>query len=351
MIMIDSLVRPNIRKLTPYSSARSLYQTGVFHDANENAIGSTVEIPGYPDLNRYPDPFSRELRAALAEYVQVNQINIFVGNGADEAIDLLIRVFVNADEEILIQEPTYGMYRVTAETAGVGVRSCPLDANFQIDTEMVLRSVTSKTKIIFCCSPNNPTGNCMRPEDVRTLCKRFRGIVVLDEAYIEFAQTPSLAPEIERLENLVILRTFSKAWGLAGVRVGYVVANQKIIEYLNKVKLPYNLNRVSSCLALKALGRKETMLKVVKRINRERECVARKFEAIGIHVFPSDANFILVTFPGASGAVRQLAQESQIIVRDMSGNGVLRDCVRISIGTPTENSALLQALLRYRTSL
>lgn len=341
--MINSLVRPNIRNLKPYSSARSLYQTGVFYDANENALGSVVEVSCYPELNRYPDPYSRDLRKALSEYASVDEKNIFAGNGADEAIDLLIRIFVNPDEEILIFEPTYGMYRVAADTAGVEVRTCPLDKNFQIDTELVLRRVTSKTKIIFCCSPNNPTGNLMRAEDIRAICKKFKGIVVVDEAYIEFTSSPSFASEVSRFENLVVLRTFSKAWGLAGLRVGYAIANSKIIEYIDKVKAPYNLNRVASKFALEALQKQEKMLRMRDKILKERTRFAAKLEEMGVQVFPSDANFLLVKFQNASQIAQKLANDD-LIVRDFEKNERLNDCVRISIATPKQNDLLLRSL-------
>ncbi len=342
--MIDSLVRPNIRSLQPYSSARSLYQTGIFFDANENSLSSVVNLPGYGELNRYPDPYSRDLRKALAMYTEVGEKNVFAGNGADELIDLLVRVFVNPDEEILIFEPTYGMYRVTAETAGVGVRTCPLDKDFQIDIELLWKTITPKTKIIFCCSPNNPTGNSLRPEDIRAICKNFRGIVVIDEAYVEFTSGPSFAAEIADFQNIVVLRTLSKAWGLAGLRVGYAIANQEIINYMDKVKAPYNLNRVSSTLALEALQKKDEMLEMREKILTERRRFADKLREICTTVFPSDANFLLIKLPSATEKAQRLATEFGLIVRDFSKGEGLRDCLRVSVGTPDQNDLLISSL-------
>jgi len=342
--MIDQLVRKNIRDMKPYSSARSLYQSGVFFDANENALGSTVTLEGNPELNRYPDPYSKKLRKALGKFLGIGEANIFAGNGSDEIIDLLIRVFVNPDESVLVIEPTYGMYKVAAETAGVGVQSCSLNDKFQIDVPPVLNSITPDTKIIFCCSPNNPTGNLLRADDIEQLCKKFKGIVVVDEAYIEFASKPSLVNNVAGFENLVILRTFSKIWGLAGIRVGYCIANERVIQYLDKIKAPYNLNRVSSALAIKALGEKDTMNKFRDVILSERGRMAKSLQEMNFTIFPSDANFLLVKYPTASKIAKQLADESALIIREFGNKKLLENCVRISIATPEQNELLLTAI-------
>ncbi len=342
--MIDKLIRSNIKRLTPYSSARSLYTSGVFYDANENALGSTVRLEGFSKLNRYPDPKSCELRKALAQYVGVKKENIFVGNGSDEAIDLLVRVFVNPNESVLILEPTYGMYRVAAETAGVQVRSCTLSPDFQIDFKALRKAVSRNTKIIFCCSPNNPTGTLLRTKDIEKLCGITNGLVVLDEAYIEFASRPSLAKKSKAIERLVVLRTFSKAWGLAGIRVGYCVANERVIEYIDRVKAPYNLNRISSQIAESALKKPAEMEKAVKRILKERETMRQALTEMGFVVFPSEANFLLVKYPGISKIAKKLAEGHGLIIRDFGKKKGIEDCARISIAAPAQNRKLIQAL-------
>lgn len=341
---IDSLVRPNIRNLKPYTCARMLYQTGTFFDANENAYGSTIELPGYAELNRYPDPYSRELRNALAEYVDVEPKNIYAGNGSDEIIDLLIRIFLNPGENIAVLEPTYGMYRVAAETAGVDVVACRLDKKFQIDLPALWKIVTPKTKMIFLCSPNNPTGNLMRLEDVREICSKFNGIVVVDEAYIEFASKPSLTEETENIENLMVVRTLSKAWGLAGIRVGYAIANERVIEYLDKVKEPYNINRISSALAVKALKNKNMMEKLRNIALVERKKMEKAYSDLGFEVFPTEANFILVKFKDSSRIAKDIAKEDELIIRDFGNRPGVEDCVRITVDTPERNAAVLAAL-------
>ncbi len=341
---IDSLVRPNIKTLQPYSSARSLYQSGVFFDANENAIGSSVKLPNYEELNRYPDPYSSKLRKALANFLGISVKNVFVGNGSDEAIDLLIRIFINPGESIVVLEPTYGMYRVAAETAGANVISCSLDKTFQIDLPCLWKSISLNTKIIFICSPNNPTGNVMSPENIREICRRFDGIVAVDEAYIEFASTPSLAKEIGSFENLIVMRTFSKAWGLAGVRVGYAAGNETIIRYLDKIKPPYNVSRVSSALAGQALQNESAMKEMRTTMLKEREKLAGELGALGFIIFPSEANFLLVKYPGASKITKDLAEQDGLIIRDFGNKPMLDDCIRITVGTPEQNILLITSL-------
>lgn len=342
--MITSLVRSDLKNFKPYSSARSLYQKGVFMDANENSLGSVIAPSLDDELNRYPDPFSLDLREALGKFLGISEKNVFAGNGSDEAIDLLIRLFVERDEEIMVIEPTYGMYRVAAEVAGVAVKSCQLARNFQVDVDGVLAQVSPKTKLLFCCSPNNPTGTVIPEEDIEKLCLKFKGIVVVDEAYIEFASTPSLANKTLGFENLVVLQTFSKAWGLAGIRVGYAVAQEEIIDYLNKIKPPYNINKISSRLAIKALSRYPKMLEYRNAILREREKLNKDLVDLGFKVFPSEANFLLVSYPNASAIAKRLAGEDGIIVRDFGSKPMLKDCIRISMGTPEQNQSLIAAL-------
>jgi len=374
--MITSLIRSSLRNFKPYSSARSLYsaplftkskkskgqgkklasgqpslkkwsgvyQKGVFMDANENSLGSVIDMDFDGELNRYPDPYSLDLRRALGQFLGISEKNIFVGNGSDEAIDLLIRLFVEPDEEIIVMEPTYGMYKVAAGVAGVAVRNCPLTKDFQVDIESLLLQIKPKTKIIFCCSPNNPTGTLIPVQDIERLCQNFKGIVVVDEAYIEFASQPSLVEKIGKLENLVILRTFSKAWGLAGIRVGYAVAQEEVIAYLNKIKPPYNLNRVSGKLAIQALAQYPKMMKFRETILKEREKLAKDLTGLGFKVFPSETNFLLVSYLKASGIAKKLAEDYGIIIRDFGSKPQLLDCVRISVGTPEQNRSLITAL-------
>ncbi|MEK7161385.1 MAG: histidinol-phosphate transaminase, partial [Patescibacteria group bacterium] len=342
--MITDLIRSNLRGFKPYSSARSLYQKGIFMDANENSLGSVINESIDKGLNRYPDPYSLDLRKALGKFLGISEKNIFVGNGSDEAIDLLIRLFVEPGEEIIIMEPTYGMYKVAAEVAGVAIKNISLASDFQVDIPNLLSQVSSKTKIIFCCSPNNPTGTLIQPEELEKICGNFRGIVVVDEAYVEFASKPSLIGKISSLENLIILRTFSKAWGLAGIRVGYAVAHEAAIEYLNKIKPPYNLNRVSSKIAIQALQQYPKMLEFKTLILREREKLALELTKLGFIVFSSEANFLLVRYPNASLIAKKLAEDFGIIVRDFNSKPKLENCIRISIGTPEQNQLLIKNL-------
>ncbi len=342
--MIIQLIRSNLRNFQAYSSARSLYNKGMLLDANENSFGSVIKSADDLSLNRYPDPYSLDLRKALAKFLRMSEKNIFVGNGSDEAIDLLIRLFVEPDEEIVVIEPTYGMYKVAAELAGVAVRTCTVDENFQTDIAALLSNVTAKTKIIFCCSPNNPTGVLMKLQDIERLCKNFSGVVVVDEAYIEFASKPSAVRKVLNLPNLVVLRTFSKAWGLAGIRVGYAVAQPEIIEYLNRIKPPYNLNRLSGKLAIEALAKYPKMMEFRGAILEERKKLVKDLSAVGFKVFPSEANFLLVSYPQASKVAQVLAEKYGIIIRDFGTKPKLKDCVRISVGTPKQNKLLIQAL-------
>lgn len=342
--MITSLVRSNLKGFKPYRSARSQCKVGIFFDANENPFGSVGETPLYQELNRYPDPYSLTLRSALASFLGVRAENIFVGNGSDEAIDLIIRLFVELCEEIIVTEPTYGMYAVAGELAGGVMRHCPLRHDFTLDVDALLEMAGPKTKLLFCCSPNNPTGTVIPLRDIEKLCRRFMGIVVLDEAYIEFSSTPSAVKEITRFGNLVILRTFSKAWGLAGIRVGYAVAQKEIIDYLNRIKMPYNLNRISSQLAVDALAQYPKMIAGKTLLVKERNKLSDSLKELGFTVFPSEANFLLTRFPNASAVATRLAKEYGLIVRDFGSKPLLKDCVRISVGTPEQNRVLVETL-------
>lgn len=345
MIDIDALIRPNIRALQPYRSARQDYSSGVLLDANENAFGSAIAFDGL-ELNRYPDPFQTALRSRLAELHGVRRENLFVGVGSDEVIDLLLRIFCEPQTDAaLILEPTYGMYRVAADVNNIRVDSCLLTDDFQIDVEAVKRCTKTDTKIIFCCSPNNPTGNLLNRADILNLCAQTSAIVVADEAYADFAQTKSLLPDVERFPNLVVLRTLSKAWGLAAIRLGFAIAHPQIIAYLMKVKSPYNINILTSTEALKALESTEHVMRSVASVATERQRLVRELSAFRFvrKIFPSDANFLLVRCTDARSLYQQLAQRG-IIVRDRSSEPKLENCLRISVGTPEQNNLLLNTL-------
>ena len=345
MIDIETLIRPNIRALKPYRSARQDYLTGVLLDANENAFGSAITFDGL-DLNRYPDPFQTALRSRLARLHGVQRENIFVGVGSDEVIDLLLRIFCEPQKDAaLILEPTYGMYRVAADVNNVSVDSCLLTDDFQVDVEAAKQCTKENTKVIFCCSPNNPTGNLLNRADILSLCAQTPVIVVADEAYADFAQAQSLISAVERFPNLVVLRTLSKAWGLAAIRLGYAIAHHQIISYLMKVKSPYNINILTSTEALKALDNTEHVKRSVASVAAERQRLVRELSTLRFvkTVFPSDANFLLVRCMDARSLYRQLAQRG-IIVRDRSSEPKLENCLRISVGTPEQNDLLLNTL-------
>jgi histidinol-phosphate aminotransferase len=344
---IELLIRENIRALKPYHSARQDYLSGILLDANENSFGSVVTADNL-SLNRYPDPYQREVRTVLAAMNDVALENVFVGVGSDEVIDLLVRVFCEPKwDSVVLLEPTYGMYRVAASIQDVQVRSCLLTKDFQIDVEAVKKSVDATTKHIFCCSPNNPTANLLHTEDILELCK-LGAIVVVDEAYIDFAKTESLARLVFDYPNLVVLHTLSKAWGLAGIRLGYCIADALIISYLMKVKPPYNINALTSRTTLQALSKGVEVHQTIDAIIQEREWLV---EALGQllcveHVFPTDANFILVRCTDAAALYRVLAGKD-IIVRNRSTDPLLENCLRITVGTHRENEMLIQAVKEY----
>jgi histidinol-phosphate aminotransferase len=342
---IDDLVRGNIKALKPYRSARHDFASGVLLDANENSLGSAIQHNGV-QLNRYPDPFQKELRQQLSEIHSVRAENVFVGVGSDEVIDLLIRVFCEpARDSIIVLEPTYGMYRVAADINDVAVRSCLLADDFQVDLAPVKKTIDRTTKMIFCCSPNNPTGNLLRREDILNLCAQTPAVVVVDEAYADFSNSKPLGGAIATTPNLVILRTLSKAWGLAGIRLGYAIASPSVIAYLLKIKAPYNINVLTSAKASEALASRARMLQMAQIIIAERERLARALAQIPCvtRVFPSDANFLLIRCRSAETVRRRLIDRG-IIVRDRSSEPMLEGCLRITVGTPEQNRLLIEAL-------
>lgn len=340
---IDKLVRENIKRLVPYSSARDEFdaEAKIFLDANENSFGS--------DHHRYPDPHQRRIKEAVAELNGTDARGIFVGNGSDEAIDLLFRIFCRPQvDNVIVCQPTYGMYEVTAAVNDVAVKRTALTDRFELDPAAVARSIDGNTKLIFVCSPNNPTGNLIKRDSILELAAQFSGIVVVDEAYIQFAAEPSLMAEIERFPNLVVLQTFSKAWGLAGLRVGLAFAGPDIISLFDKTKSPYNVSQVAQDLVLDALKSSKFVANAVEEIVAQRDKLADGLARLDCvqTVHPSEANFLFVKTNGAEAIYRFLLDEG-IVVRDRSK---LRGCeghLRITVGTAEENQALLNALEKY----
>lgn len=344
---IEKLVRPNIRRLRPYSSARSEFAgtADVFLDANENAFGS----PAGNGFNRYPDPLQTELKKGIAEMNGVAPSEIFIGNGSDEAVDLLFRIFCEPGRDAcVICPPTYGMYSVSAAINDVLVNEVPLTAEFQLNVSSIVRALSPRTKLIFVCSPNNPTGNLMKRNDVVSIAQQFDGIVVVDEAYIDFANAPSMMDEIARLPNIVILRTFSKAWGMAGLRVGVAIGREELIELMNRVKPPYNISSSSQLAVRAAFDKRNEIDSSIVNTLEERDRLAGELERFSFvkTVYPSDANFILVKTDDAYALYRYLI-EKKIVVRDRSCVEFCEGCLRITIGTGRENDLLLDALENY----
>ena len=343
---IKNLVRKNIVNLKPYTSARDENSSGILLDANENSLGSTFNEIKDLNLNRYPDPNQNDLRDLISAYLDVSKENLFFGVGSDEIIDLLIRIFCEpGKDKILIPEPTYGMYKVTADINNVPAVRVLLNDDFQIDLKEINKNFTRDIKIIFLCSPNNPTGNLLRKDDVLGLCKKNNSIVIVDEAYIDFAESFSLINEVGNYPNLVVMRTFSKAWGLAGARLGYCVANEEIVKILFKVKAPYNINSLTRFALGKALNNVKLKNSYVKTIIKEREKLKKELLLLaGVSkVFDSDANFLLIKCTNSKTILKKLA-ERKIIIRDRSTQPKLEGCLRISVGTKEENKILLNAL-------
>lgn len=344
MFDITTLLRNNIKNIQPYSSARDEYtgKEGVFLDANENPFGS---VSG-GHYNRYPDPLQREVKAALAQLKRVEESQIFLGNGSDEPIDLLYRAFCNPDKDnVIINPPTYGMYQVSADINDVEVRKVNLTEDFQLQVSEILKAVDGNTKMIFICSPNNPSGNLMRNEDIEQLLRSFNGIVVVDEAYIDFADTYSFSTRLNEFPNLFVLQTFSKAWGMAALRLGMGYANAEIIKILNKIKYPYNINLATQELALKALQNVIQKEKYVADILEQRSLLIEELSKISkiLKIYPSDSNQVLIKVKGAGDIYKKLIGQL-VIVRDRSKVTLCDDCLRISVGTNVENEAFLRAL-------
>lgn len=337
---IISLVRKNILNLKPYSSARDEFkgEASVFLDANENAHGSPIEI----NFNRYPDPLQLKFKKELEKIKNVNFNQIFVGNGSDEAIDLLFRIFCEpGKDKILICPPTYGMYEVAANINDIALQKVNLTGDFQLDLAKMFSVIDATTKLIFICSPNNPSGNLMNRNDIIEVLEKFNGIVVVDEAYIDFADY-SLVNLINEYSNLVILQTLSKAYGMAGLRIGMAFSNSTIIDFMSKVKAPYNLNEYSILQAIEAIKNKNKVDFWISETKNEKRKIINDLTNLKIveKVYPSDANFLLVKFNDSKKVYDYLLSKG-IVVRDRSSQVNCENCLRITIGTSEENLKLL----------
>ncbi len=332
-----NLVRKNIRKLKPYQSARDrLYKDAILMDANENPF-TTI-------YNRYPDPFQRALKTKISKIKNVSTDQIFLGNGSDEIIDVLIRAFCDPGmDSILINAPTYGMYKVCANINNVNVIKVDLDNNFQLDVDLILKK-SKKSKIIFICSPNNPTGNLMNKEDVFLLINQFQGLVVIDEAYIDFSDDPGFISEIDNFPNLIVLQTFSKAQAMAGIRLGMAFMNSEIVQILNKLKYPYNISTLNQQAALESL-KKDTTKDSISAILKQKNWLGNELNKLTLvkKIWPSDANFLLVKFNNHQDVFDFLVNE-RIIVRDRSNEPSCDGCLRITIGKSLENLMLISCL-------
>jgi histidinol-phosphate aminotransferase len=355
---LDKLVRENIKKMTAYSSARHEF-TGMAHvflDANENAFGSPLpSVPGEEsrvNFNRYPDPLQFKLKEKISSIKGVPVQNIFLGNGSDEAIDLLFRIFCEPGKDnVIIFPPTYGMYEVCAEMNDVKVKKVALTLEYQLDLDAIGEAIDPFTKLIFICSPNNPTGNSINRSSVEVLLNNFDGLIVIDEAYINYARQKTFIPELTEYPNIVVLQTLSKAWGLAGLRLGMAFAGEPVISYLNKVKYPYNINTATQQLAIEALDNIVTVNDWIQITVEQREWLRDQLNELPFteRVYPSDANFILVKMNEARKIYEYLSDQG-IIVRDRSKVLLCDDCLRITIGTPDENILLADTLKKYKAN-
>ena len=354
---LQKLVRENIKTLTPYSSARHEFkgEASVFLDANENSFGSPVlllspsgEGPG-ERLNRYPDPLQWQLKFELAKIKGVPAEYIFIGNGSDEVIDLTYRIFCNPGKDnVIICPPTYGMYEVSANINDVETRKVNLEEDFQLDIDGILDATDQNTKLLFICSPNNPSGNNMKRADVELLLNNFPGIVIIDEAYINFSKQKTFIQELTEYENLVVMQTLSKAWGLASLRLGLAFASLPIIDIFNKVKPPYNINKASQALAIEALHNTQQVNDWIKETVWQREFLIKELKQFSFvkKIFESDANFLLLRVSDANALYNYLSQ-NKIIVRNRSKEIMCDNCLRITIGTPDENLQLIKTLKEY----
>ncbi|HEY4964801.1 MAG TPA: histidinol-phosphate transaminase [Puia sp.] len=344
MTDINLLLRENIKNLIPYASARDEFSGSahIFLDANENSLGSPVT----PAYNRYPDPHQVKIKEQLTRIKGLPPANIFLGNGSDECIDLLYRAFCNPGKDnVIIHPPTYGMYEVSAHIHDADVRRALLTEDFELDLAVMEELVDEQTKIIWICSPNNPTGNAFRRKDIEIILNNFGGLVVIDEAYINFSRQQSFIRELTEYPNLVILQTLSKAWGLAGLRLGMAFANEMIVDVLNRIKPPYNIGQATQDIVGHALEHTTRVNEMIKEIVVMRDELAERMVRLPtvLNVYPSEANFLLVRVKNARRLYEILVSEG-IVVRDRSSAPGCRDCLRITVGTKEQNSTLLQIL-------
>ncbi len=342
---LQSLVRPNIWALKPYSCARDEFKgrpASVFLDANEN--------PYNGPLNRYPDPLQEEVKEKLGHIKGVNPAQIFLGNGSDEAIDLVFRIFCTPHlDNVVAIEPTYGMYQVCADINDVTYRAVPLEDGYQLNAGKLLEATDKHTKVIFLCSPNNPTGNLLNRTEVEKVLTSFRGIVVVDEAYSDFSDEEPFRLSLAKYPNLIVLNTFSKAWGCAAIRLGMAFASTDIIGLLNKVKYPYNVNILTQEKALEMLSDAVKIQKWVISIKKERASMLPAFADLPVceKVYPTDSNFFLARVTDANAIYNYLI-DCGIVVRNRHKVALCGNCLRVTIGTPQENNALLAALRKIR---
>ena len=343
---ISQLLRNHIKQLVPYASARDEFSGSahIFLDANENSLGSPI-MPAY---NRYPDPHQSKIKEQLTQIKGVPAKNIFLGNGSDECIDLIYRAFCNPGKDnVIIHPPTYGMYEVSAHIHDVEVRRAMLTADFELDLEATEELIDENTKVIWICSPNNPTGNAFVRKDIEMILNNFDGLVVIDEAYVNFSRQQSFIRELTEYPNLVILQTLSKAWGLAGLRMGMAFAGEIIIDVLNKIKPPYNISQPAQELVAEALKETEQVNEMIKEVVQMRIDLAGKISRLSpvINVYPSEANFLLVKIRNSRQIYETLLAQG-IVVRDRSSAPGCADCLRITVGTKLENDRLLETLDR-----
>ena len=337
---LDSILRPCIKNLKPYSSARDEFsgKADVYLDANENPFDS--------GLNRYPDPYQQGLKDKISKRKNINKNRIILGNGSDEVIDLIFRAFCEpGKDEVICLPPTYGMYQVSADINNIGIKKVLLTADFEIDEQALVNEINPNTKIIWFCSPNNPSGNTLDPEVIKRITSSFNGIVVIDEAYIDFSSSQSWIDFLDFHENLIIMQTFSKAWGLAGLRLGMGFASPAIINILNNIKPPYNINTLTQEKASEALDNFEEKNQQVDVILSERALLIDELKKISAvkHIYPSDANFLLVKIDNASYIYEKLVAKS-IIVRNRSTVALCENSLRITVGRPEENKILITAI-------
>ena len=340
MKTLQELIRPNIWSLAPYSCARNEFtgEASVFLDANEN--------PYNQPYNRYPDPLQVQLKEKIAALKGVRPTQIMLGVGSDEPIDLIFRIFCEPSKDNVVAiNPTYGMYGVCADINNVEYKQVNLNADFTLDAAKVLKACDKNTKVIFLCSPNNPTGNSLARTEIEKIVTSFEGIVVIDEAYIDFSNEPSWLASLDQYPNIIVLQTFSKAWGMAALRCGMAFASEDIIAFFNKVKYPYNLNLLTQEAVYKQVENVDQKNEWVKALLMERKKMMAALEALPLvkQIYPTDANFVLVKVDDANGAYKQLVDKG-IIVRNRNSVTLCEGCLRITVGTPSENKQLLTAL-------